>query len=122
MFAETDFEHVKFLLVVDHVVDIFDLETTVWIASNNIEPNRDSWIIEADSDTQMSHIGWDGSRKTKEQDNFRRDWPNIVVASDETIAKVDAMWSKLNLGDFIPSPSLKFKALLFEGNATVHEL
>ncbi len=122
LFTETDFEHVKFILVVDHVVDIFDIETTVWIASNNIEPNRDSWIIEPASETQISHIGWDGSRKTKEQDNFRRDWPNIVVASDETIAKVDALWSKLNIGDFIPSPSLKFKALLFEGNATVHEL
>ena len=30
-------------------------------------------------------IGFDGTRKTKEFDDFHRDWPNIIVADDETI-------------------------------------
>jgi len=46
-------------------------------------------------------------------DNFQRDWPNIIVADDETIAAVDEKWKELGLGGFLPSPSLKFKDQLY---------
>jgi 4-hydroxy-3-polyprenylbenzoate decarboxylase len=61
----------------------------------------------------------DGTRKTKEWDNFQRDWPNIIVADAATIQAVDAKWNKLNLGPFLPSPSLKFKAQLYGEEAAV---
>ncbi|MEP7254004.1 MAG: hypothetical protein ABI683_16535, partial [Ginsengibacter sp.] len=50
---------------------------------------------------------------TKEFDDFYRDWPNIIVADNKTIASVDKKWSSLGLGDFIPSPSLKFKDQMY---------
>jgi 4-hydroxy-3-polyprenylbenzoate decarboxylase len=59
----------------------------------------------------------DGTRKTKEFDNFNRDWPNIIVADDETIKAVDDKWEQLHIGKFIPSPSLKFKHQLYGENA-----
>jgi hypothetical protein len=34
-------------------------------------------------------LGLDGTRKTRELDNFQRDWPNIIVADEATIAAVD---------------------------------
>ena len=58
-------------------------------------------------------MGFDGTLKTKELDDFYRDWPNIIVADDETIESVDEKWDTLGLGDFIPSPSLKFKDQMY---------
>ncbi len=49
-------------------------------------------------------------------ENFKRDWPNVVVSDEKTINKIDSIWNDLNLGNFIKSPSLKFKKLLFEGS------
>ncbi len=64
-------------------------------------------------------MGLDGTRKTKEFDQFQRDWPNIIVADDATIASVDQKWEQLGLGTFIPSPSLKFKGQLYGEEAIV---
>jgi 4-hydroxy-3-polyprenylbenzoate decarboxylase len=57
----------------------------------------------------LACMGFDGTRKTKEFDDFHRDWPNIIVADDATIKAVDTKWNDLGIGKFIPSPSLKFK-------------
>ena len=67
-------------------------------------------------------MGLDGIRKTKEFDNFHRDWPNIIVADDETIKSVDEKWNELGLGTFIPSPSLKFKDQMYGDEAVVESL
>jgi 4-hydroxy-3-polyprenylbenzoate decarboxylase len=64
-------------------------------------------------------LGLDGTRKTKELDNFQRDWPNIIVADDDTIKKVDEKWNALGIGPFIPSPSLKYKSQLYGEEAVV---
>ena len=66
-------------------------------------------------------IGFDGTRKTKEWDDFHRDWPNIIVADDATIQCVDEKWNQLGLGNFISSPSLKFKSQMYGQEATVDE-
>jgi 4-hydroxy-3-polyprenylbenzoate decarboxylase len=55
--------------------------------------------------------------KTAEFDGFDRPWPNIVTASPETIKKVDENWEKWGLGDFLPSPSLKYIKQLYPGDA-----
>ncbi len=64
-------------------------------------------------------MGFDGTRKTKEFDDFHRDWPNIIVADDATIKAVDAKWNDLGIGKFISSPSLKFKDQLYGEEAAV---
>ena len=64
-------------------------------------------------------MGFDGTRKTKELDDFHRDWPNIIVADDETIKAVDEKWNELGIGKFISSPSLKFKDQMYGEEAVV---
>ncbi len=64
-------------------------------------------------------MGLDGTRKTKELDDFHRDWPNIIVADDETIKAVDEKWEQLDIGAFIASPSLKFKEQMYGEEAVV---
>ena len=48
---------------------------------------------------QSACLGLDGTRKTKELDNFQRDWPNIIIADDATIRAVDEKWAQLGIGD-----------------------
>jgi len=124
--AQTIFEtgglnQVKMILFVDDKIDVTDVADVVWRVSNNSDAKRDSFIIEADNDTQISHIAMDGSRKTKEFDNFQRDWPNIITSDDKTIKSIDEKWSSLGLGEFISSPSLKYKKYQYSEGAIVVE-
>jgi 4-hydroxy-3-polyprenylbenzoate decarboxylase len=118
-----EMEGVKMILYVEHTVDAGDLSIALWRFCNNLDPRRDhllvtkrSWI---DPAKQFSCLGLDGTRKTKELDNFQRDWPNIIVADDATIRAIDDKWRDLGLGDFLSSPSLKFKDQVYGGEAVV---
>ena len=108
-------EGVKMVIYVEHTVDIHDIADVLWRFCNNLDPRRDNMY----AGTQQQILGLDGTRKTKRHDNFDRPWPNIIAADDATIAKIDAKWSELGLGELLKSPSLKYKTQLYEGGATV---
>jgi 4-hydroxy-3-polyprenylbenzoate decarboxylase len=127
---------IKMILYVEHTVDANDLPTALWRFCNNLDPKRDHILCKKqetrNKDEQTSNqqpatdnyfacIGFDGTRKTKEFDNFNRDWPNIIVADDKTIKAVDKKWNDLCIGEFISSPSLKFKDQLYGEEATVSD-
>ncbi len=121
LFTTDEMQHIKMAVFVDDVVDVSDLMTAIWVVANNIDPRRDSLIIEAEDENSISHIAIDGTRKTSKDDKFQRDWPNIVTMDDATIKLVDERWAEYGLGDFIPSPSLKFKPLVMNAGAIVEE-
>jgi 4-hydroxy-3-polyprenylbenzoate decarboxylase len=132
-------EGVKLILYVEHTVDANDLGTALWRFCNNLDPKRDHVLYKPqetgnrEQETEGSGnsnykpqttnslpcMGLDGTRKTKELDNFHRDWPNIIVADDTTIKSVDEKWPRLGIGEFLPSPSLKFKGQLYGEEAVV---
>jgi 4-hydroxy-3-polyprenylbenzoate decarboxylase len=116
-------EGIKMILYVEHTVDANDLPTALWRFCNNLDPKRDHMINKRPSNHSpgkyAATIGFDGTRKTKELDDFQRDWPNIIIADDATIRSVDAKWSLLEIGAFIPSPSLKFKSQMYGEEAAV---
>ena len=116
-------EGIKMILYVEHTVDPNDLTTALWRFCNNLDPKRDSFISQRSSTEDpykyFACIGLDGTRKTKELDNFQRDWPNIIVANNETIKIIDEKWEQLNIGPFIASPSLKFKEQMYGEEAVV---
>lgn len=117
LFALDEFKNVKVIIYLEHTIDISDLADAVWRFSNNVDPKRDSYTVEAADEHSISHVGFDGTRKTKELDGFSRDWPNILANTPEVIEKVDAMWSKLGLGEFVDSPSRKYIKQVYEGGA-----
>ena len=121
LFRETDLRNVKFIIYVEHTVDVNDIADVVWRWSNNLDPRRDSLIIPAENNQSISHVGFDGTRKTKQFDNFERDWPNIICMNEETITAIDKKWTQLGLGNFISSPSLKYRKQLYKGGAVVSE-
>ncbi|MEO5945802.1 MAG: menaquinone biosynthesis decarboxylase [Chitinophagaceae bacterium] len=118
---------IKMILYVEHTLDANDLTTALWRFCNNLDPKRDSYLCKrpthnsqlATHNLYSACMGFDGTRKTKEFDDFHRDWPNIIVAHDETIKAVDQKWNELGLGSFIASPSLKFKDQMYGEEAVV---
>jgi 4-hydroxy-3-polyprenylbenzoate decarboxylase len=115
-----DAEGVKMILYVEHTVDATDLSVALWRFCNNLDPKRDHILTSRLSGNRMTAcLGLDGTIKTAALDNFGRDWPNIIVAADETIKAVDDKWPDLGLGPFLPSPSLKFKDQLYGTEAVV---
>ncbi len=110
-------EGIKMILYVEHTVDANDLPVALWRFCNNLDPKRDHFIVKKSSashpEKYVTSIGFDGTLKTKEFDGFNRDWPNIIIADNKTIASVDEKWNSLGLGKFISSPSLKFKEQMY---------
>lgn len=117
LFELDSFKQVKVVIYLEHTIDISDLADAVWRFSNNVDPKRDAFVVNAFSDDEISHVGFDGTRKTKELDGFTRDWPNILANTPEVIEQIDAMWDKLGLGPMIPSPSRKYIKQVYEGGA-----
>lgn len=111
--AEGEMEAVKMILYVEHTVNAADLPVALWRFCNNLDPKRDAVLYSRasvhDPLLTFSCMGFDGTIKTKELDGFMRDWPNIIISDDNTIASIDAKWEQLGIGAFIASPSLKFK-------------
>jgi 4-hydroxy-3-polyprenylbenzoate decarboxylase len=103
-------EGIKLILYVEHTVIAGDLPVALWRFCNNLDPKRDQTLVQRPSlqlaGKTFACLGLDGTIKTKELDNFQRDWPNIIVSDAATISSVDEKWGKLGLGAFIPSPSL----------------
>ncbi|MBB1284735.1 menaquinone biosynthesis decarboxylase [Flavisolibacter sp. BT320] len=118
-----ELESIKLVLYVEHTVDAMDLPVALWRFCNNLDSKRDAIPVQRPSkrepEKSFACMGLDGTIKTKEFDNFQRDWPNIIVMDDATIEAVDEKWSRLGLGEFLPSPSLKFKNQIYGEEAVV---
>lgn len=124
LYDSNTLENIKFVIFLDSFIDIYDLKTTAWIFAGNIDPKRDS-ILKYKNGTsgklETSVIAFDGTRKSKTGDGFKRDWPNIVASDKETIHKIDDKWSKLKIEKFIPSPSLRLLKYIQSDGASVAE-
>lgn len=116
---EEGIKKVKFLIFVDFPVNVFDIEQTCWIFANNTEPLRDCFVLKPENKFAVSHLAIDGTRKRADIDNFKRDWPDIVTSDEATIKSVDKKWTEYCIGEFIASPSEKYKHLIMSKTAVV---
>jgi 4-hydroxy-3-polyprenylbenzoate decarboxylase len=110
---------VKFILFTDDSVDIFKISDVVWIGANNMDPMRDCFLVNREDQVPYPGLFMDGTRKSREFDDFERDWPNVIIMDDETIRAIDQKWDNLGLGPFIPSPSLQYKSLVVNKGAVM---
>lgn len=109
----------KFVLLFNDGADLNDSFTLLWLLGGNLEPTRDVSVFAI---REMQLVFVDATFKTGTHDNFKRDWPNVVTMDYKTINSIDKKWNELGLGDFIESPSLKFKALVRGEGAIRKEL
>lgn len=95
----------KCVIVVDEDCDVQDLREVVLRVTNNIDPERDIQFTMGPIDSldhasrlpnYGSKMGIDATRKWAAE-GFTRPWPEMLRMDNATKAKVDAMWSKLEL-------------------------
>lgn len=115
LFLLPGMQAVKMALYVEHTVNVHEIADALWRFCNNLDPKRDHFIADG-------HVGLDGTRKTRQWDGFQRDWPNIIVADENTIRAVDEKWSQWDIGPFIPSPSLRYQDQLYGKEAVVEDI
>ena len=104
LLADERLSSVKVFILLDDTADIHDLNTVCWLACANVDPERDFRIAEAPRQQMIV----DACMKYPQNYDFPREWPNMVTASETTIHAIDQKWEQLGLGNFVPSPSLKF--------------
>lgn len=98
----------KMVVIFNSGVDLNDSFMLLWLMGGNLEPQRDVELLANEENTVLV----DATFKTSEHDNFKRDWPNVVTMDDQTIGNIDKKWEELGLGEFVESPSKKFKNLV----------
>lgn len=102
----------NWVIYIDKEAVDLPLSDIAWLVANNIDPVRDCTFAANNSGGSILPLAIDGTRKSAEANGFQREWPNVLVMDDATIAVVDLKWGKLGLGSLIPSPSLRYKALV----------
>ncbi|MGE9516209.1 MAG: menaquinone biosynthesis decarboxylase [Solitalea-like symbiont of Tyrophagus putrescentiae] len=107
--------NINCIIYMDKAAEQLDISDLFWLLLNNIDPIRDIYKL---SNLDRDYIFIDSTSKNSTTDNFSRLWPNVIVSDNDTIHKIDDIWAKLNLGDFIESPSLKYKCLVNNPGAT----
>jgi 4-hydroxy-3-polyprenylbenzoate decarboxylase len=90
----------KAIVIVDKWVDVQNLSEVVWRMGNNVDPKRDTVILEGPLDV-LEHasdipayggkIGIDATRKLPSE-GFMRDWPDDIVMSEDIVRRVTERW------------------------------
>lgn len=90
----------KFIIVVDEDVNVMDASEVMWRVFNNVDPKRDTMIVEGPVDVLDhssplalvgSKIGFDATRKLMAE-GHPREWPEDIVMSADIIAMVTSKW------------------------------
>lgn len=117
LISQTVIKGVKFVVFVEEKSELNDLGDLVWRVANNSDPNRDCFYQYDEFGKAIPILFIDGLRKTLADDDFQREWPNIVCMDEATIALVDRRWAEYGIGEFIESPSVKYRKQLYGGEA-----
>jgi 4-hydroxy-3-polyprenylbenzoate decarboxylase len=108
LFRISALHNLKAIIIVDKEVNLKKISMVIWYLAGNIEPSRDTYFFN-DQEGAVAHVAFDGTRKAYSLDNPTRDWPNVVMMDFETQKRIDEKWEKLDLGQFIPSPTEDYK-------------
>jgi len=119
-FHKSEKDHLKYhadirmIIAVDEAVNLKDKDLCFWMMINHTDPVRDVSI-------ENGILLVDACTKKKGDPGVLRPWPNVSCSSRDTIMAVDNYWERLKIGEFIPSPSLRFQPFLRNGKAHISE-
>jgi 4-hydroxy-3-polyprenylbenzoate decarboxylase len=117
MYDSSIFENIKFVVFIEEVAVLSDFGDVIWRLANNSDPNRDCFYVYDNNLEKKPTLFIDGLRKDLASDNFQRQWPNIVCSDEATIELVNNRWAEYDIGEFLPSPSIKYRKQLYGGGA-----
>lgn len=95
----------KFIIVVDDNVDVMNHSEVMWKVFNNVDPKRDTMIVEGPLDVLDhsaplalvgSKIGIDATRKLAAE-GHPREWPEEIIMSEDIIELVSKKWSEYGI-------------------------
>ena len=100
----------NFIALFDSRAAEFGGEDLLWIAAANTDPARD--VVVANNslciDARIKIPGVAGNPAR---------FPNVVTSTPDVIELVDRRWAEYNIGEFIDSPSRKYRKLIFNDKA-----
>lgn len=104
------FSYTKIIVVVDEDIDVKRWEDIAWALSTRMDPSRDLMTIDRtpidylDFASPVSGLGGklgiDATTKIGTETD--REWGRVLAMAPEVVARVDAMWPTLGLGDHMP--------------------
>jgi 4-hydroxy-3-polyprenylbenzoate decarboxylase len=100
----------NFITLFDSRAEGFDGEDLLWLAAANTDPSRDIALV-GDKLTVDARIKIPGEAKNPAR------FPNVVTSTPDVIEAVDKRWEEYGIGEFIASPSLKYRKLIFNNKA-----
>ena len=101
----------KYVVVFDNGArEAMTASDLLWIAAANCDPKRDITI-------SRNTMIIDARSKRPGYGNNPKRFPNAVTSSPETIALVDRRGAEYGLGEFIESPSCRYRTLLLSDTA-----
>ena len=100
----------NFIALFDTRAAEFCAEDLLWIAAANTDPNRDIALA-------GNSLTIDARAKVPGKEKNPARFPNVVTSTEDVINLVDSRWEEYNIGEFIPSPSRKYRKLLLSEKA-----
>ena len=101
---------VKYLAVFDPAAEELTAAELLWLAAANTDPRRDVR-------TEGAALVIDARSKRPGAGENPGRFPNVVTASEATVALVDRRWPEYGLGAFVGSPSRRYRRLLLSNGA-----
>ncbi|MFY9270190.1 MAG: UbiD family decarboxylase [Candidatus Manganitrophaceae bacterium] len=99
------FLYVKYIIVVDHDIDIRSWNDVIWAISTQVDPARDTFIIENTPIDYLdfasphsglgSKMGIDATSKIPPETD--REWGKRMTMDPKIIEKIDHLWSELGI-------------------------
>ncbi len=91
----------------------------LWLGLANVDPGRDvsfeDGVLRVDCRAKNHPVGF--AATPPREGNYPRRWPNVVVMDEATVARVDRRWAEYGLGEFLASPSNRYRKLLLSERA-----
>ena len=89
---------------------MYKRQELLWLAAANTDPRRDVR-------TEGAALVIDARSKRPGAGENPGRFPNVVTASEATVALVDRRWPEYGLGAFVGSPSRRYRRLLLSDGA-----
>jgi 4-hydroxy-3-polyprenylbenzoate decarboxylase len=107
-------ESANFHVIWDEAAEGLTPYEKLWLGLANIDPARDvsvsDGVVRVDARAKTARL---------HQGNIPTRWPNVVVMDEDTVRLVDSRWAEYGLGEGLPSPSRRYRKLLFSEEAEV---
>jgi 4-hydroxy-3-polyprenylbenzoate decarboxylase len=110
-------ESSNFQIIFDEAAEGLTPYEKLWLGLANIDPARD--ISVSDGAVTVDARAKTTYHEFSSKEKMPRRWPNVVVMNEETVHLVDSRWAEYGLGELLPSPSRRYRKLLFSEEAEV---